>query len=72
MDNGCYKLSWRERISFCCSCYSSCGEGILDIEKYVKLAEMVNPDMPMIIEHLVTDEEYAESVNYVTARLGLK
>ena len=50
----------------------ACGEGALDIEKYVQLAEMVNPDMPMIIEHLVTDEEYAESVNYVTARLGLK
>lgn len=50
----------------------ACGDGSLDIEKYVQLAEAVNPDMPMIIEHLVTDEEYADSVNYVTARLGLK
>ena len=30
-----------------------------------------NPQMPMIIEHLTTDEEYAASVRYVQERLGL-
>lgn len=49
----------------------ACGDGSLDIEKYVQLANAVNPQMPMIIEHLVTDEEYAESVKYVNNRLNL-
>ena len=49
----------------------ACGEGSLDIEKYVQLANAANPDMPMIIEHLDTDEEYAESVAYVKQRLSL-
>lgn len=43
----------------------ACGEGSLDIARYIRLAEAENPDMPMIIEHLVTDEQYAESVRYV-------
>ena len=48
-----------------------CGDGILDIGLYARLADMENPDMPMIIEHLTTDEEYASSVRYVKERLGL-
>lgn len=48
----------------------ACGEGTLDIRKYVSLAEKENPCMPMIIEHLTTDEEYAESVAYVNNLLG--
>lgn len=48
-----------------------CGDGILDIGLYARLADMENPDMPMIIEHLTTDEEYASSVRYVKDRLGL-
>ena len=49
----------------------ACGEGTLDIEKYVQLANAANPQMPMIIEHLDTDEDYAESVAYVKSRVPL-
>ena len=49
----------------------ACGDGILDIELYAKLADAENPEMPMIIEHLTTDEEYAASVRYVKERLSL-
>lgn len=48
----------------------ACGEGILDIEHYVDLANSIRPDMPMIIEHLNTDEEYANSVAYVRQKLA--
>ena len=48
----------------------ACGDGSLDLELYAQLAEAENPDMPMIIEHLNTDEEYFESVKYVRNRLG--
>ena len=44
----------------------SCGQGSLDIPRYIKLASAVRDDMPMIIEHLTTDEEYIESVKWVT------
>ena len=43
----------------------ACGEGMLDIERYIRLATAESPDMPMIIEHLTTDEEYVASVEYV-------
>ena len=49
----------------------ACGQGILDLELYAKLADAENSAMPMIIEHLTTDEEYAASVRYVSERLGL-
>ena len=49
----------------------ACGDGILDLELYAKLADAENPRMPMIIEHLTTDEEYAASVRYVKERLSL-
>lgn len=41
------------------------GEGALDIPLYIQLAEAENPHMPMIIEHLNTDEEYKESIRKV-------
>ncbi len=47
----------------------ACGEGTLDIERYARLATAENPHMPMIIEHLTTDEEYEASVRYVQGRL---
>ena len=47
----------------------ACGEGILNLELYAQLATAENPCMPMIIEHLTTDEEYVESVKYVRERL---
>ena len=48
----------------------ACGKGTLDIELYAKLATTEDPEMPMIIEHLTTDEEYIQSVKYVQKRLS--
>lgn len=49
----------------------ACGKGTLDINLFAKLADNEDKEMPMIIEHLDTDEEYIESVKYVQNRLGL-
>ena len=49
----------------------ACGNGILDLELYARLADAESPRMPMIIEHLTTDEEYEASVKYVQKRLGI-
>ena len=43
----------------------ACGEGTLDIARYIKLATSVNPKMPMIIEHLNSDEQYIKTLQYV-------
>ena len=43
----------------------ACGEGSLDLPLYARLATKENPRMPMIIEHLTTDEQYEASVRYV-------
>ena len=43
----------------------ACGDGTLNIELYARLATAESPHMPMIIEHLSTDEEYVSSVKYV-------
>ena len=48
----------------------ACGEGTLDINLYAQLATAESPRMPMIIEHLTTDEEYVASVQYVRDRLS--
>ena len=40
----------------------ACGQGTLDIPRYIRLASSIREDMPMIIEHLITDEEYVDSV----------
>lgn len=42
-----------------------CGEGIIDISHYAKLATACDRDMPMIIEHLSSDEAYVKSMKYV-------
>ena len=47
----------------------ACGQGSLDIQRYIRLATETRSDMPMIIEHLTTDEEYIESVKWVTTLL---
>lgn len=49
----------------------ACGEGTLNLELYAQLATTENPHMPMIIEHLTSDEEYVASVKYVRERLRL-
>lgn len=43
----------------------ACGLGSLDIPLFIQLATAQNQNMPMIIEHLNTDEEYLEGVRYV-------
>ena len=48
----------------------ACGEGTLDLELFAKLATAENAQMPMIIEHLSTDEEYLASLKYVQKRLA--
>ena len=48
----------------------ACGEGALDLGLYTQLATAENLRMPMIIEHLDTDEEYEASVRYVRSLLG--
>lgn len=49
----------------------ACGEGSLNLELFAELATRENENMPMIIEHLTTDAEYVNSVEYVTKRLGM-
>lgn len=46
------------------------GEGTLDIRLYTELATAEDPDMPMLIEHLSTDDEYIRGVNYMKELLG--
>lgn len=48
----------------------ACGQGALDIERYARLASAQDPEMPMIIEHLKTDDEYRVSVETVRKILG--
>ncbi|MDR1913340.1 MAG: sugar phosphate isomerase/epimerase [Clostridiales bacterium] len=47
-----------------------CGGGSIDLEKYVLEALKINPDMPIIIEHLHGDDEYLESLEYVKRRFA--
>ena len=44
---------------------SPCEAGDLDLVHYLELAHAVSPDMPVIIEHLTTFEEYLESLKFV-------
>lgn len=48
----------------------ACGQGTLNLELFAKLATAENAQMPMIIEHLSTDEEYLASLKYVQKRLA--
>ena len=47
----------------------ACGEGTFCLERYAELAQKADPEMPMIIEHLHSDEDYVNSVAYVRERL---
>lgn len=42
-----------------------CGEGVLDVPRYIDKLNKIDPNIPLIIEHLNTDEEYINSVRYV-------
>ena len=41
------------------------GLGELDIAHYIRRADMLSPDMPMIIEHLSSDQEYLDAIDRV-------
>lgn len=47
----------------------ACGEGSLNLEYYVQRINEVNPDMPVFIEHLDSDEAYRESFVYMQKRM---
>ncbi len=42
-----------------------CGEGGFDLKTYIDEAEKVDPDMPMIIEHLRSEEAYLKAIAYI-------
>ena len=46
-----------------------CGEGELEMEYYASLAHRLSPDMPMLIEHLKSEEQYKNSLRYARERL---
>lgn len=48
-----------------------CGEGDLNLEYYVKKINEVNPDMPVLLEHLHSEREYLASLEYVQNRMRL-
>ena len=48
----------------------ACGNGNLDIVSYVRSVNRLDPDMPLLIEHLSSEEEYTASMTYVKALLA--
>ena len=47
----------------------ACGEGSLNLEYYVQRINEINPDMPVFLEHLASDEAYRESFAYLQKRM---
>jgi sugar phosphate isomerase/epimerase len=45
------------------------GEGEFPIRYYVSKMNDINPDMPMILEHLNSDEEYLKYMGYLKEEL---
>ncbi len=64
-------IQLQEEYTFCLR-EVACGEGSLDLSKYMELATLEDPDMPMIIEHLDSDEEYKRSLSYVQSLFPYK
>ena len=46
------------------------GEGEFPIRRYVEKMNEIDPDMPMILEHLDTDEEYLKYLGYLKEELN--
>lgn len=44
---------------------TACGQGTLDIIRYAQLATATDPELPFIIEHLHSEEEYVAALQYV-------
>lgn len=47
----------------------ACGQGSFDLEKYVEKINEIDKNIPMLIEHLESEEQYRESFAYVSKRL---
>ena len=47
----------------------ACEDGAINLRYYASLATKANPRMPMIIEHLDSDEEYLRSLSYIKTNL---
>ncbi len=47
----------------------ACGEGTFNLEHYAERINRIDPEMPVIIEHLKDNEEYIKSFGYVSKRL---
>lgn len=47
----------------------ACGQGVYPLEEYVRYIDVLDCEMPVIIEHLKNDEEYYASMKYVKGRL---
>lgn len=48
----------------------ACGEGDFNLEHYCERINKINPDMPVIIEHLSDDNAYFESMEYAKRRFN--
>lgn len=46
-----------------------CGKGSFDLEKYAEQVNKIDDNIPMLIEHLKTEEQYREAFAYVGKRL---
>ena len=44
---------------------TACGKGGINLKKYKELIDSVNPDMPVILEHLGSDQEYLDSLKFI-------
>ena len=66
----CFRTNWVFVKVYTDEGIDGVGDGTLDAELFAQLATRENPDMPMIIEHLTTDEEYINSFKYVKGRLN--
>ena len=42
-----------------------CGTGNFDLRYYIKLIDALSPEMPVIIEHLASEEDYLAAVTYI-------
>lgn len=42
------------------------GLGVLDYRTYIKAINKIDPNMPLIIEHLQSEEEYQQAAEYIT------
>lgn len=47
---------------------TACGQGEINLEKYAQLIQHTDPEMPVIIEHLESDDAYLQSLSYVKKR----